>query len=163
MDIWGPFSKVSIHDHKYFLIIVDDFSLYTWVILLKTKSKVQINVQNFIIFIENQFDTKVKNVYSDNGPEFFLPNFFASKCILHQRSYVETPQQNGRVERKHQHILNITRALMFQSNLLNNFWSYAINHFVYLINRVPSPVIGNKIPFELLYNQKPNFEMLKVF
>ena len=41
LDIWGPFSKISIHGHKYFLTILDDFSRYTWVILLKSKPEVQ--------------------------------------------------------------------------------------------------------------------------
>ena len=52
---------------------------------------------------------------------------------------------------------------MFQSNVPNNFWSYAIKHAIYLINRVPSPIIHNKTPFELLHNKLPNFEMLRVF
>ena len=52
---------------------------------------------------------------------------------------------------------------MFQYNLPRNFWSYAINHAIYLINRVPSRINNNKTPFELLYNKIPNFEMLKVF
>ena len=106
MDIWGPFSKSSIHGHRYFLTILDDFSRYTWVVLLKSKSEVKTHVQNFINLIENQFETKIKCIRSDNGPEFFLKEFFSSKGIIHQTSCVYTPQQNGRVEHKHQHILN---------------------------------------------------------
>ena len=145
------------------MTILDNFSRYTWIILLKSKAEVQINIQNFIKLVENQFDTDVKCIRSDNSPEFFLNNFFASKGILHQRSCVETPQQNRRVERKHQHSLNVARALMFQSNLPRNFWCYAVNHAVFLINRVPSPTNGHKIPFELLHNKPPNFETLKIF
>ena len=52
---------------------------------------------------------------------------------------------------------------MFQYEIPNNFWSYAIKHVVFLINRVPSPVIKNKTPFELLFNQKPDFSIIKVF
>jgi len=33
VDIWGPFSIISVHGHKYFLTIVDDFSRYTWIFL----------------------------------------------------------------------------------------------------------------------------------
>jgi len=87
----------------------------------------------------------------------------ALKGSLHQTSSVETPQQNRKVERKHQHILNVARVLMFQSHLPTHFWSYAIKHAVYLINRVPSTIIGNKTPFELLFKQSPDFTMLKDF
>jgi transposase InsO family protein len=72
----------------------------------------------------------VKAIRSDNGPEFLLKDFYDAKGILHQRSCVYTPEQNGRIERRHQHILNISRALMFQSKLPKKFWSYAVLHSV---------------------------------
>jgi len=68
MDIWGPFSKASIHGEKYLLTILDDFSRYAWIVLLKSKSEVKIHVQNFISLIENQFDSKIKCIRTDNGP-----------------------------------------------------------------------------------------------
>lgn len=82
-----------------------------------------------------------------------MNEYFSSKGILHQTSCVETPQQNGMVERKHQHILNIARALYFQANLRKNFWIFAIQHAVHLINRLPTPLLGNKTPYELLYSK----------
>jgi len=45
---------------------------------------------------------------------------------------------------------------MFQSHLPTHFLSYAIKHVVYLINRVLSPIIGNKTPFELLFKKSPD-------
>jgi len=163
LDIWGPYSKQFVHGGKYFLTILVDFSCYTWTNLLKFKAEVQSNVEHFINFVETQFEIKVKNICFDNGHEFSLKYFMASKGILHQTSCIETPQQNGRFERKHQHILNVARTLMFQSHLPINFWSYVIKHVVYLINQVPSPIISNKTPFELLFKQPPDFVMLKVF
>jgi len=121
---------------KYFLTIVDDYSRYTRVILLKPKGEVNSYVHNFIVFVENEFNKKVKCIRSDKGPEFFSKDLFSSKGNLDQIIYVATSQQNGCVERKHQHIFNVARALLFQSHILNYFWSNAIRHTVFLINLV---------------------------
>jgi hypothetical protein len=119
-DIWGPLAVPSIHGHKYFLTAVDDYSRFTWIILCKTKSEIPNLVQQFIIMIENQYNCHVKTVRTDNGPEFLMPDFYALRGIQHQRSCVETPQQNERVERKHQHILNVVEHCSFNQNCQNN-------------------------------------------
>jgi len=123
VDIWAPFSTSFIHGFKYFSTILDDYSRHVWVVMFKLKLEASDKVKSFVHMIENQFEKKVKAIRSDNDPEFFLKEFYAEKGILHQRSCVYTPQQNGRIERRHQHILNISRALMFQSKLLKKFWS----------------------------------------
>ena len=51
--------------------------------------------------VETQFSKKVKTIRSENGTKFFMRDFFAKQGICHQLSCVETPQQNGVVERKH--------------------------------------------------------------
>jgi hypothetical protein len=82
------------------LTIVDDFSRFTWIVLLKGKYETSLKIQKFIISVEVQFDAKVKTLRSDNSPEFLsLSSFYLSKGIVHQTSCVATPQQNGRVER----------------------------------------------------------------
>lgn len=112
---------------------------------------------------ENQFHKQVKIIRSDNGPKFKMASFFGKKGILHQTSCVETPQQNGRLERKHQHIMNIARALMLQSGLPKYLWSYAISHAVYLLNRTPSKVLNDCSPFQLLFDKLPDLSNLRVF
>lgn len=119
-DIWGPLGISSIHGHKYFITIFDDYSRFVWIILIKNKPKFSSHIQDFITLIENQFHITHKTIRTDNGPEFDLPSFYSSKGILHQRSCLETPQQNAIVERKHQHILNVGRAISFQSKLPNS-------------------------------------------
>ncbi|GAU31820.1 hypothetical protein TSUD_58210 [Trifolium subterraneum] len=120
-DIWGPLAVSSIHGHKYFLTILDDHTRYVWIVLLKSKSEVASQVQNFIQLIENQFHKTPKIVRADNGLEFSLPSFYASKGIIHQKSCVETRQQNGRVERKHQHLLNVVfGCLCYASTISQN-------------------------------------------
>lgn len=101
---------------------------------------------------------------SDNGSEFIcLREFFAAQGIIHQTSCVETPQQNGRVERKHRHILNIARALLLQGNLPKQFWGESILAATYLLNRTPSRILHNKTPYEMLHGQSPTYEHIRVF
>jgi len=78
-------------------------------------------------------------------------------------SCVETPQQNGVVEKKHQHILSITRTLIFQNNLPKLFWNFAASHAVFLLNRLPSKVLHNKSPYDILYGSSPYLTFIKVF
>nr|KYP51308.1 Retrovirus-related Pol polyprotein from transposon TNT 1-94 [Cajanus cajan] len=113
---------VDIHPffNQCFSIInnnVHDTFHFTWTHLLKTKSEVKVILPSFISLIEKQFDVHLKRLCSDNGKEFYLHDFFQTQGILHETSCVERPQQNGIVERKHQHILNVCHALLFQAKL----------------------------------------------
>jgi len=113
--------------------------------------------------IKNHFHTTPKFIRTDNGPEFMLSTFYASLGIIHQKSCVETPQQNGRVERKLQHIINVGRALLYQSKLPPSFWSYVIHHDVFLINIVPTPLFQNQSPYFTLHHKLPDISLFKVF
>lgn len=74
-----------------------------------------------------------------------------------------TPQQNGIVERKHQHILGITRALLFLAHLPPLFWAHAVSYAVHIINRLPTLFLKHKSPYQILYNILPDMTNLKVF
>jgi hypothetical protein len=142
---------------------VDDFSRFTWVFMLKSKAQVPDCIKKFIAISERHFDAVINSIHSNNGTEFKIDDYLGLKGIEHQRSCVETPQQNGRVERKHQHILNVARALLMQSKLPKKLWNYIVCYAVYIINRVPTPVLDNKVPYELLFGKLPYYTMLKVF
>ena len=120
-DLWGPCSVTAYDGSRYFLTIVDDMSRSTWVYLLKNKSDAQKAIEAFHNLVCTQFETRIKYLRSDNGTEFRMTDFFHLNGIIHQKTCVETPQQNGIVERKHQHILNVVRALRFQAKLTLEF------------------------------------------
>jgi len=161
--IWGLCSFVSMLCHKFFLIIVDDFTRYTWIFPMHNKSEVRANVTNFITYAENQFSTKVKIIRTNNGIEFSMHDFFGSKGIIHETTCIETPEQNGIVEKKHQHLLNVTRALLFQSSLPVVFWCFVVQHAVFLINCMPTPLLNNATPYEKLYKKFCDISHLHVF
>ncbi|XP_071728810.1 uncharacterized protein [Rutidosis leptorrhynchoides] len=118
MTIVGNGSKSGglymFDDHN--VDILDDYSRVVWTFMLKSKDETFENVLTFVNLIQTQFNKNVKVIRSDNRTEFVnhkMDNFLRSKGIIHQTSFAHTPQQNGIVERKHRHLLNVERALMF--------------------------------------------------
>nr|GMD46029.1 Retrovirus-related Pol polyprotein from transposon TNT 1-94 [Ipomoea batatas] len=156
MDIWGPYKVATTYGHQYFLTILDDHSRAVWIYLMKGKSEARGLIVGFCNLVENQFGTKVKCIRSDNGLEFNMVEFFKQKGIIHQTSCTYTPQQNSRVERKHGHLLSTARALKFQANLPEQFWGECVLHTAYIINRLPSAAINNRIPYQVLIKKVPH-------
>lgn len=146
-----------------FLTVVDYYSRFTWAICMKNKNEATELVQYFCAMVKTQFGKPVKIIRIDNGPEFDMKSFHAKHGIIHQRSCVETPQQNGIVERKHQHILNVARCFKLQSGMPVSFWTYFISHVVHIINRIPILLLHDMSPFEKLYNKKPYYSTLRSF
>lgn len=157
-DLWGPFLPITVQGYKFFLTIVDDCSRFVWTYLLKAKNEVGSVLSQFFTQVHTQFNKKIKVVRCDNGTEFSLPALFTKFGTLVQHSCVETPQQNARVERKHQHLLNVARSLFFQSNVPIGYWGECVLTASYLINRIPSSVLkpSTLTPFEALF-QKNSF------
>ena len=138
VDVWGPYRVLSSSGAVYFLTIVDDYSRAVWTYLLVAKSEVQKVVERFCKYTEKQFGKSVQMVRSDNGLEFMsLSTLFADNEIIHQTTCVYTPQQNGRVELKHRHILNVARAMLFQAQLFVKFWGEPISSATHVTNMTP--------------------------
>lgn len=128
------------------------------------KSELKQVLLQFFAYTEKQFNKSVKMVRSDNGTEFMvMSSYFRENGIVHQTSCVATPQQNGRVERNHRHILNVAREIMFQASMPIKFWGEAVLTAAYLINRTPSSVHKGKSPYEILFGTKPDYKQLRVF
>ncbi|KAL0384763.1 UNVERIFIED_CONTAM: Retrovirus-related Pol polyprotein from transposon RE1 [Sesamum radiatum] len=166
VDVWGPYRTPTLTKCHYFLTIVDDHSRAVWVFLLQNKTQVFSKLSSFLNSVQTQFHTQVKIVRSDNGSEFVnfsCHDLFQSLGIIHQKSCPHTPQQNGIVERKHQHLLNMARSLMHQASLPRYFWGECILTAAYLINRLPSSVLQWKTPYEILYHKPPFLDHLRIF
>jgi len=159
----GPYITLLFCGASYFLTVVDDYSRVVWVYLIIDKTEVTSILKHFLSMVERQFEKRVKIFRSDNGTEFTcLKSYFLEHGIIFQTSCIGTPQQNGRVECKHQHILNVARALRFQSSLLIRFLGECVLATGYLINRTPSALLKGKTPYEILYGTPPTYGHIKV-
>jgi len=150
----------------YFLYVVDDFTRAIWVYLLKDKSEACDKLINFCTMVKPQFDVTIQRIRSDNGYKFIkgpLEAYLVMQGILHETSYVDMPQQNGRVERKNQHILNVARASRFQASLPLKFWGEYVLTTAYLINLAPTKLLNCRTSFKALFGVPSSFEHLKVF
>ncbi|KAI3700056.1 hypothetical protein L2E82_44671 [Cichorium intybus] len=100
---------------KYILVVVDDFSRFTWVFFLKQKSKAASNMINFIKKIEVLLRKQVRMIRSDNDTEFknqVLDDFLVGKGISHNFSTPYTPQQNRVVERRNRSLCEAARTIL---------------------------------------------------
>jgi transposase InsO family protein len=70
MDLFGPIAYISIDGSKYCLVIVDDYSHFTWVFFLQEKSQTQDTLNGFLRQTQNKFRLRIKRIRSDNGTEF---------------------------------------------------------------------------------------------
>jgi transposase InsO family protein len=130
MDLFGPVAYISIGGNKYGLLIVDDYSHFTWVFFLQDKSKTQELLKKFLKRAQNKFYAKVKKIRSDNGTEFKhtqVENFLDEEGIKHELLAPYTPQQNGVAEWKNHTLIEMARTMLDEYKTLDRFWVEAIN------------------------------------
>lgn len=140
-----------------------DFPRYTLIFFMQHKNETHFLFQSFYFYVATQINKRIKILRSDNGLEFDMKDFYNFKGILHEMRYLDTPQQNDMVERKHRNLLNVTRALCFQAGLPIKFFGECVLTITYLINHSSTPLLSGKTPYEFLFNSIPLFSHLKVF
>ena len=116
--------------------------------------------------VANQFSLNIKTFRSDGGGEFTSNEFktyLSNHGIAHHISCPYTPQQNGVVERKHRHIIEIAIALLSQASLSYSFWTFAVQTAISLINVLPTSVLDWQSPWSTLYSTSPDVSQFKVF
>ena len=166
MDLFGPVSVPSIGRKRYCLVIIDDYSRYTWVYFLRTKDETTELVKGCVTMIENKLGKRVKIMRSDNGTEFkngVMNEFCISKGIIQQFSAPRTPEQNGVAERRNRTLIESARTMLADANLPVTFWAEAINTACYVQNRVLINKRHNKTPYEIFNNRKPYIKFFKPF
>jgi hypothetical protein len=163
-DVWGPSIYLFVNGNRFDIGFIDDYSKFTWLFPMASKSDAYNIFVHFKTHVENQFDRKIKAVQSDWGGEFRnLHTLFQSLGITHRITCPHTHQQNRSVERKHRHLVGTGLTLLANATIPHSYWDEAFVTASYLINRLPSPVTFHKSPLELLFHQTPYYNFLKTF
>nr|GEX22623.1 retrovirus-related Pol polyprotein from transposon TNT 1-94 [Tanacetum cinerariifolium] len=161
MDLFGPTFVKSLNKKSYFLVVIDDYSRFTWVFFLATKDKTSPILKTFITGLGNQLSLNVKVIKSDNGTEFNnndLNQFCGMKEIKREFSVPRNPQQNGIAKRKNRTLIEVARTILADSLLPIPFWAEAVNTACYVQNRV----LVTK-PYELLHGRTPSIGFIRPF
>nr|GEW14371.1 retrovirus-related Pol polyprotein from transposon TNT 1-94 [Tanacetum cinerariifolium] len=126
MVLFGHVTTRSINHEKYTLVIVNEYSRYTWVYFLNKKTQAPETIMSFIKRVENQNDIKVKQLKTDNGTEFrnsTLVNFCDEKGISQNFSSPYTLEQNGIAEKKNRTLIKAARTMLSGSDFSKQYWT----------------------------------------
>ncbi|GJS70646.1 putative ribonuclease H-like domain-containing protein [Tanacetum coccineum] len=144
MDLFGPSAARSYGGNLYTLVIVDEYSRYTWTRFLKNKTEA---FEQFEIF-----SRKIQNQLVCNA-----------NSITHNFSAPRTPQSNGMVERKNRTLQEMSRTMSNEQSLPQKFWCNAVDTSTYILNRILIRAILGKNPYDLLRGRKPTLDYFKGF
>nr|GEU69636.1 hypothetical protein [Tanacetum cinerariifolium] len=141
MDLCGPMRVENVNEKKYILVIVDDYSRFTWVKCLRSKDE----APYFIIKFLKMIQVRIK------------------VGISHETSVARSPQQNGVVERRNHTLIEAVRTMLIYAQASLFIWTEAMATTCYTQNRSIVRLRHGKIPYELLHDQLPDLSFLYVF
>jgi transposase InsO family protein len=164
LDLFGPTTYKSLGGNLYCLVIVDDYSRYTWTFFLEAKTFDMF--KKFATMAEKEFGSSMVKIRSENGSEFRntrVEEYCDGEGIKHEFSSSYTPQQNGVVERKNKTLITLARAMLHDYGVSQSFWAEAVNTACHASNRVYLHRLLMKTPYVLLIGRKPNISYFRVF
>nr|GEX93221.1 retrovirus-related Pol polyprotein from transposon TNT 1-94 [Tanacetum cinerariifolium] len=166
MDLCGPMRVASVNGKRYVLVIVDDYSRYTWTHFLRSKDETPEVLIDFLRIVQRGLHAQVRIVRTDKGTEFLnktLHAYFASEGILHQTSVARTPEQNGVVERRNRTLVEAARTMLSAAKVPLFFWAEAIAATCFTQNRSLVIPRHEKTPYHIINDRKPSVKFFHIF
>jgi transposase InsO family protein len=115
MDTVGPSRVRSMGGKWYVLVIIDDYSHYSWVFFLESKDEVFEHFRSLALRLNNEHPNYLEVIHSDNETEFNNASF-DQLCLEHgidqPFSTARVPQQNGVMERKNRTLVEMSRTML---------------------------------------------------
>nr|GEX20761.1 hypothetical protein [Tanacetum cinerariifolium] len=118
----------SINGKKCILVIVDDYSRFTWVKFLHSKDETPMFIIKFLKMIQVRLNVPVRRIRTDNGTEFVnqtLRDYYEEVDIYHETSVACSLQQNGVVKRRNRTLIEAARTMLIYAQALLFLWAEA--------------------------------------
>nr|GEW86116.1 hypothetical protein [Tanacetum cinerariifolium] len=166
IDLCGPMRVASINGKRYVLVIVDDYSRYTWTHFLRSKDETPEVLIDFLRLVQRGLQAQVRVFRTDKGTKFFnqtLHAYFAAEGILHQTFVARTPKQKGVVERRNGTLVEAARTMLSAAKVPLFFWAKAISTGCFTQNRSLLIPRHEKTPYHIINNRKPSVKFFHIF
>ncbi|GJT02682.1 putative ribonuclease H-like domain-containing protein [Tanacetum coccineum] len=166
MDLCGPMRVASVNGKKYILVIVDDYSRFTWFKFLRSKDEALYFIIKFLKMIQVRLQVTVRRIRTDNETEFVnksLREYYEKIGISHETYVAGSPQQNGVVERRNHMLIEVARTMLIYAKALLFLWAEAVVTACYTQNRSIIRLRHDKTPYELLHDKPPDLSFFHVF
>ncbi|GJZ29682.1 retrovirus-related pol polyprotein from transposon TNT 1-94 [Tanacetum coccineum] len=166
MDLCGPMRVANVNGKKYILVIIDDYSLFTWVKCLRSKDESPDFIIKFLKMIQVRLKVPVRRIRTDNGTEFVnqtLREYYEKVDISHETSVARSPQQNGVVEKRNHTLIETARTMLIYAKAPLFLWAETVATACYTQNRSIVRLCHGKTPYELLHDKPPNLSFFHVF
>ncbi|WVZ89035.1 hypothetical protein U9M48_035494 [Paspalum notatum var. saurae] len=146
MDTVGPARVASVSGKWYVLVVVDDFSRFSWVFFMEFKYEACGFVWDLVLRLRNVSLKAMRAIRSDNGGEF--------------RNSPYTPSQNGVVERKNRTLVEMARMMLDEHRTPRRFWAEAVNTACYIAKQIFLRAFLGKTSYELRFGRQPSVKHL---
>ncbi|KAH7845363.1 hypothetical protein Vadar_001167 [Vaccinium darrowii] len=165
-DLCGPVTPATHGGRSYFLLLVNDFSRYIWLVLLSSKDEAVGAIMKFQSGVEVETGRKLRALRTDRGGEFTSVTFgeyCAEKGVQRQLTAPYSPQQNGVVERRNRSVMAMARCLLKAKAMPSTFWGEAVSTAVFILNRSPTKALQGVTPYEAWHGKKPAVHFMRTF
>ena len=152
IDLMGPARVLSLSGKRYILVVMDDFTRYTWVVLLKDKVEAPEKMIHLCKKLQVEKGIVIARIRSDRGREFEntkLATFYNDQGTHQEFSSPKTPQQNGIVEWNNRVVQEMACVMIHNKKMPKSFWGEAINTACHTLNWVYFRPDSKKTPYEL--------------
>ncbi|GJU30327.1 retrovirus-related pol polyprotein from transposon TNT 1-94 [Tanacetum coccineum] len=159
-------SELCVNGKKYILVIVNDYSRFTWVKCLRSKDEAPDFIIKFLKMIQLRLKVLVRRIKTDNGTEFVnqtLREYYEKVGISHETYVAHSPQQNDVIERRNRTLIEVAPTMLIYAKAPLFLWAEAVATACYTQNHSVIRLRHGKTPYELLHDKLPDLSFFYVF